>query len=540
MIKKIIINNIAIIDSLEVKFSNRLNIITGETGSGKSIIIKSIQYLKGIKFKKEDLRKGSDKASIEALVLIKREEMCLKRKISKNFVSSFYINNNKKTFDEYSKIVGNSIDIHNQRDHHNILDKESHVSYLDIFVGNHLLLKKVCNIYKDWIVKKKEMKNLIIKKEDYLLKKELYELQHEELSKIKLTVDIDKEITSKFNLLSNSKIIKQNIEEIKNLLNNDSDSSIISSLNQSIKKTQEMVNYGESFKKVNSRLESINIDINDLIFDFDTLSNQIVFNPEEFNTIEDKMSLLNSLKNKYGSTIERVIIYKNDIEQKLSSSKKFDKDIMFLKKIIDGLRLELINCCNILSIERHKQKNILEKIIKSKFIQLDLNDAEIKFSIDSDELFLSENGFDKCEILVRTNKGEDFKPLIHVASGGEISRIMLSIKLSLQKKVNSEILVFDEVDSGVSGKTASKIGKALSELSNLYQVICVTHLPQIASKANNNHYKIYKTTKNDRVTSKIEQLDIKNKINEVARLISGEKITSDSLNQASNMIGEQI
>ena len=301
-----------------------------------------------------------------------------------------------------------------------------------------------------------------------------------------------------------------------------------------------MVNYGEDFKKINSRLESINIDINDLFFDLDNLSNQTVFDFEEFNVIEDKISLLNSLKNKYGSTIEHVINYKHKLEKKLLYSKNFDKDIISLEKEINDYRVMLINSCEHLSIKRHKEKKILENIIKSKFIALDLNDAEIKFNIDSDEIYLSENGYDKCEILVRTNKGEDFKSLIYIASGGEVSRIMLSIKLSLQQKVNSQVLVFDEVDSGISGSTASKIGNALSQLSDLYQVICVTHLPQIASKSTDNHYKIYKTTKNNRVTSKIEQLNIKSKINEVARLLSGEKITTDSLNQASNMIGERI
>jgi DNA repair protein RecN (Recombination protein N) len=539
MIKKITINNIAIIDSLEFELSNRLNIVTGETGSGKSIIIKSIQYLKGAKFNKDDLRKGAESASIEALVSINNKDMHLKRKISKNFVSSFYINNNKITFDEYSKIVSNNIDIHNQHDHHDLLNEESHISYLDIFSENHSLLEDVCNFYEEWTVKKKEMKKLILKKEEYLLKKELYELQSEELSKIELIPDMEKEITSKFNLLSNSKVIKQNIEEIKNILNNDLDNSIVSNLNNSIKKTQEMVNYGEDFKKLNSRLESVNIEINDLSFDLDNLSNQTIFDSEEFTAIEDKITLLNSLKNKYGSTIQEVINYKNDLEKKLLDSKNFDKDISIIEKEINDLRIKLINSCEKLSLCRHKEKKNLENIIKSKFIELDLNDAEIKFDIKSDEIYLSENGYDQCKILVKTNKGEDFKSLTYIASGGEVSRIMLSIKLSLQEKVNSEVLVFDEVDSGISGSTASKIGNALSDLSNLYQVVCVTHLPQIASKSTNNHYKIYKSINEDRVTSKIEKLNVENKINEVARLLSGERITLDSLKQAQNMIVKQ-
>tara|TARA_B100000029_G_scaffold514587_1_gene618016 strand:+ start:1349 stop:2965 length:1617 start_codon:yes stop_codon:yes gene_type:complete len=536
MIKKIIINNIAIIDFLEFELSDKLNIVTGETGSGKSIIIKSIQYLKGIKFNKDDLRKGAESASIEALVSINNKEMYLKRKISKKFVSSFYINSNKKTFEEYLKVVSNSVDIHNQHDHHDLLNEKSHISYLDIFSRNQPLLEDVYNFYEEWIIKKNKMKKIILKKEEYLLKKELYELQSEELSKIELTPDMEKKITSKFNLLSNSKVIKQNIEEIKNILNNDSDNSIVSNLNHSIKKTQEMVDYGEDFKKINSRLESVNIDINDLFFDLDNLSNQIVFDAEEFSSVEDKINLLNSLKNKYGSTIEAIIKYKNDLEKKLLDSKNFDKDILILEKEINDLRIQLINSCKRLSLRRHKEKNNLENIIKSKFVELDLNDAEIKFNIKSDELYLSETGYDQCEILIKTNKGEDFKSLTYIASGGEVSRIMLSIKLSLQEKVNSELLVFDEVDSGISGSTASKIGNALYELSDLYQVLCVTHLPQIASKSINNHYKIYKTSNNSRVTSKIEKLNIKNKINEVARLLSGERITLDSLKQAENMI----
>ena len=164
--------------------------------------------------------------------------------------------------------------------------------------------------------------------------------------------------------------------------------------------------------------------------------------------------------------------------------------------------------------------------------------CDFKFDIKSDEIYLTENGYDQCKILVKTNKGEDYKSLNYIASGGEVSRIMLSIKLSLQEKVNSEVLVFDEVDSGISGSTASKIGNALLDLSKLYQVVCVTHLPQIASKSTRSHYKIYKSINNGRVTSKIEKLNQNNKINEVARLISGEKITSDSKKQASNMIGD--
>ena len=208
------------------------------------------------------------------------------------------------------------------------------------------------------------MKKLILKKEEYLLKKELYELQSEELSKIELIPDMEKEINSKFNLLSNSKVIKQNIEEIKNILNNDLDNSVVSSLNNSIRKTQEMLDYGDDFKNLNSRLESVNIEINDLFFDLDNLSNQTIFNTEEFTAIEDKITLLNSLKNKYGPTIEDVINYKNDLK-KLLDSKNFDKDITILEEEINNLRMKLINSCQKLSLRRHKEKKEFRKYYKT-------------------------------------------------------------------------------------------------------------------------------------------------------------------------------
>ena len=195
-----------------------------------------------------------------------------------------------------------------------------------------------------------------------------------------------------------------------------------------------------------------------------------------------------------------------------------------------------MNLCKEISDIRKKMQPRIENAIKQKFISLDLENAEIQFKIHSDHSFLSNSGYDECEIFIRTNKGEDFKPLTYIASGGEISRIMLAIKLSLQDKFNLNSLIFDEVDVGISGSTASKIGSALYELSKYSQVVCVTHLPQIASKSNDSHYKIFKVDLDNRIVAKIEELDNESKINEIARLLSNEEITSDSIKQATNMM----
>ena len=247
---------------------------------------------------------------------------------------------------------------------------------------------------------------------------------------------------------------------------------------------------------------------------------------------------MNHLKSKYGPSIKDVINHKKSLNKQIIESKNYDKDISIYHSNINTLETKLMNLSKQISNIRKKMKPKIEKAIKQKFISLDLDQAEIQFKIHSEESVLSNSGYDQCEIFIRTNKGEDFKPLTNIASGGEISRIMLAIKLSLQDKFNLNSLIFDEVDVGISGRTASKIGSALYELSKYNQVVCVTHLPQIASKTNDSHYKIFKSNLDNRVVAKIKELDNESKINEIARLLSNEEITSDSLKQATNMIGK--
>ena len=538
MIKNINISNIAIIDNLEINFSKGFNIITGESGAGKSILIKSIEYLKGKKFNKDDFRKNADSASIKSIINIDNIDYTLERKISKNHVSSFYVNNEKTNFENYAQLVKNAIDIHNQNDHQDLLDKSLHIQYLDAFADNSLILNQIDSIHIDWKKTKKELADLLKQKEEYNTRKELYQFQNEELSKIELEENMEEKIMSKYHLLFNSKKIKDSISIVKSNLNNDlSDNSVSSKLSGAIKNIEDIVEYSKDFKIINSRLESLLIEANDLSFDLDNLSNNVVFDAEKLKKYEEKISLLNHIKSKYGPTIKDVINHKESLKNKIIKSKNYDKEILEYESKINILEAKLMNLCKKISDIRKKTKSIIENAIKQKFLYLDLKDAEIKFNIDSNISFLSNSGYDICEIFIRTNKGEDFKPLTHIASGGEISRIMLSIKLSLQDKFNLHSLIFDEVDVGISGSTASKIGSALSDLSKYNQVICVTHLAQIASKGNDSHYKIYKTNSDDRIVAKIKKLDSKNKINEIARLLSNEEITPDSIKQASNMIG---
>ena len=539
MIKNINISNIAIIDSLEINFSKGFNVITGESGAGKSILIKSIEYLKGKKFNKNDFRKNANSASIKSIINIDNVDYKLKRKISKNHVSSFYVNNEKTNFEKYTELVKNAIDIHNQNDHQDLLDTSLHIQYLDAFADNGLILNQIDSIHAEWQKMKKKLTDLLKQKEEYNTKKELYQFQNEELSKIELEENMEEKLMSKYHLLFNSKKIKDSISIVKSNLSNDlSDDNISSKLSDAIKNIEDIVEYSKDFKAINLRLESLLIEANDLSFDLESLSNNVVFDAEKLKKYEEKIALLNHIKSKYGPTIKDVINHKESLKSQIIKSKNYDKEILEYESKIDTLEIKLMNLCKKISDIRKKAKSIMENAIKQKFLSLDLKDAEIKFNIDSNNSFLSNSGYDICEIFIRTNKGEDFKPLAYIASGGEISRIMLSIKLSLQDKLNLNSLIFDEVDVGISGSTASKIGSALSDLSKYNQVICVTHLPQIASKGNDCHYKIYKTNLDDRIVAKIEELEGKRKINEIARLLSNEEITSDSIKQASNMIGQ--
>ena len=540
MIKNINISNIAIIDNLEINFSKGFNVITGESGAGKSILIKSIEYLKGKKFNKDDFRKNAESAYIKSIINIDNKDYSLERKISKNYISSFYVNNKKTNFETYSQLVKTAIDIHNQNDHHDLLDNSLHIKYLDAFADNSLILNQIDSTYIEWQKMKKELANLLMEKEEYNTKKELYEFQNEELSKIELTEDMEEEFMSKYHLLFNSKKIKDSISVVKSNLNDGlSNNNVSSKLSDAIKNIENIVEYSKDFKTISSRLESLLIETNDLSFDLENLSNNVVFDAEKLKKYEEKISFLNHIKNKYGPTIKDVINHKESLKSQIIKSKNYKKEISVYESKISTLEKKLMNLCKQISDIRNKVKPIIENAIKQKFLSLDLKDAEIEFKINSDKSFLSSSGYDVCEIFIRTNKGEDFKPLTYIASGGEISRIMLAIKLSLQDKFNLNSLIFDEVDVGISGSTASKIGSALSSLSEYSQVICVTHLPQIASKPNDSHYKIFKINLNDRMVAKIKELDKKSKVNEIARLLSNEEITSDSIKQATNMMCQQ-
>jgi len=537
MIKSINISNIAIIDNLEINFSKGFNIITGESGAGKSILIKSIEYLKGKKFNKDDFRKNADSASIKSIINIANAEYSLERKISKNYVSSFYVNNEKTNFEKYTQLLRNAIDIHNQNDYQDLLDKSLHIQYLDAFSDNALILKQTDSIYTEWQKMKKELASLLKEKEEYNTKKELYQFQNEELSKIELTEDMEESFMSKYHLLFNSKKIKDSISVVKSSLNDDlSDNNISSKLSDAIKNIEDIVEYSKDFKSIKSRLESLLIETNDLSFDLENLSNNVVFDAEKLKKYEEKISFLNHIKSKYGPTIKDIINHKESLKIQIIKSKNYDKEISGYESKINTLEAKLMNLCKKISDIRKKMRPIIENTIKQKFVSLDLKNAEIQFKINSDNSFLSNSGYDECEIFIRTNKGEDFKSLTYIASGGEISRIMLAIKLSLQDKFNLNSLIFDEVDVGISGSTASKIGSALYELSKYSQVVCVTHLPQIASKTNDSHYKIFKVDSDNRIVAKIEELNNKSKINEIARLLSNEEITSDSIKQAANMM----
>ena len=272
MIRKINISNIAIIDNLEINFSKGFNIITGESGSGKSILIKSIEYLKGKKFNKDDFRKNADFASINSVIKIDDKDFNLERRISKNYISSFYINNKKTNFENYTKLIKNAIDIHNQNDHQDLLDKSLHIQYLDAFSDNTSLLNQIDSVHSEWQIMKRRLSELLIQKDEYNTKKELYNFQNEELSKIELTEDMEEKLISKYQLLFNSKKIKDSISIAKASLSDDlSDNNVSAKISNTIKNIEDIVEYSTDFKTISSRLESLLIEVNDISFDLENL-----------------------------------------------------------------------------------------------------------------------------------------------------------------------------------------------------------------------------------------------------------------------------
>lgn len=565
MLKSLLIKDYALIDNLNVEFGMGLNILTGETGAGKSILVGALGLLLGDRANTEVVRKGSQKAVVEGIfdvsknrkvdLLLKEndldssEELIIRREISLKGSNRCFLNDTPVTLNLINIVGELLVDMHGQHEHQSLLRQELHVEMLDEFAGQDDLLVRYQNEITQLNSRINQLNELLKRENELKDRKEIIEFQIKEIDEVSPVLGEEDELLREVNVLDNAERLIQLSEEIYSGLY-DSENSAHDIMGQLKSSLIELSNIdGNLSEKVNDAESAISI-INDLADFVRTYRDKIDLDPQRLEEVRERLGSLNLVKKRYGGSIEAVCELREKIGEELDEAENFSDNIVNLENEIDKLRCSCGSIANDLSKERTKISNKLKKeiIAALQYLGFDSADFEVKinplelkgndknFLVVEDRKFkYNKSGIDKVEFFIAANKGEDTKPLVKVASGGEVSRIMLALKTILAKNDKLPVLIFDEIDIGVSGRIAQKVGNSLKELSRYHQLVVITHLPQIAGLSDS-HYSIIKTESEDRIVTRVKKLNDEERVHEVAKLLSGEEITEAGLSSARELI----
>jgi len=561
MLKTLQIKDYALIENIFVTFKKGLNIITGETGAGKSIIIGALSLILGERADSDAIRNGKNKAVIEGIFdnsgnetarkfLISNQieifdELIIRREVSIQGKSRAFINDTPVSVSTL-KLLGNLlVDLHGQHQHQSLLYPENHLHLLDEIAGNENLLQQFGDEYQRFYSSNIDFKKMITNANNVREKKEFYEFQLKEINEVSPEKNEDEKLKSELKILENSEKLFSTSSEIFQRLYED-ENAIYNQLNEIAIKLSELNKIDASFSEKEEDFNSALILIGDVAEYLRNYQNGIDISPERLEEIRERLGVLLLLKKKFGGSIDSVLKNKEKIENELSLVENFDEEIKRQKNNIEKIRTKLSKLANEISISRKSVVNKISAGIKKQLENLGIPEAnfDVRLTkklpgtdedyyviINNQKYKLFPNGIDAAEFYISTNIGEELKPLSKVASGGEISRIMLAIKSVLARKDKLPLLVFDEIDTGVSGRIAQKVGKSMKELATEHQIIAITHLPQIAAQADN-HFQVQKIERNGRVLSTITELNEKDKIEEIAKLLSGENISNNAMEAA--------
>ncbi|WP_329380262.1 DNA repair protein RecN [Anaerofustis butyriciformans] len=556
MLLSLNINNYAIIDNLSIEFDEGLNIITGETGAGKSIIIGALSLVLGEHAKTENIRTGKDKAVIQALFTVEEnnhelkevlddlsidysdQTLILTREISLKGRNICKINSTLVNVSTLKEVGTHLIDIHGQHEHQKLLNQNTHLSFLDSYGQNKIKddLRNVSLSYDEYKKALKELTELEKKSKENSDNLDNFKRQFEEINEVELEIGEDEELEKREKILLNSQNIYSDIDSAYSLLYK-SDSNVLSNLTLANESFSKVLDYDESVKENVEMLNEANTLIEEVVFFLRDYRDNISFNPEELNDIESKLNKINYLKKKYGVTIEEILEYKKELQNNIELIDNYEDTLNSLKKDVDKKKKEYLKHAKTL---REKRKKIADEFCKKITENLQLLSMKgTVFACEFKDLEKNENytkkGIDDIAFMISTNKGESLKPLNKIASGGEISRVMLSFKRILSENDNIDCLIFDEIDTGISGQTALIVGKQMWELSKNHQILAITHLPQIASMADTNYF-IKKEVKDDKTFTSFTKLNEEEKVEELVRIISGENTSENAIMYAKDMI----
>ncbi|MDU5368470.1 DNA repair protein RecN [Finegoldia magna] len=556
MLNSLYIENFAIIDKINVDFTDGLNIITGETGSGKSILIEAFELLLGQRFNKSFVRDSSKKTIVEATFTIADnskikflEDMgynvedgviIISRIVDTNLKSINKLNNRSITLNTLNELMSKFVDIHGQNGTQSLLNKDFYLDLIDSFDKEETFKIKteLSGILNNIAEYKKAYKSFNITNEEKDRQLDIINYQIDEISQIDLDNVDEEELENEYNKLSNVNLIKNNIGEILNMYSDENynEQDINTMFNIVLSKMDSISEFDKEVNSLKQDLDKIYYDMDDLFSRISSYSSGIYQDEFKLNDLENKIAIITNLKRKYGKSINDIVLFRQDLERRLKELNEITENKRKFKELIDSKNKKGIE----LSDRIHKiRKEIvckLEKLIVQNLKDLNMKHADFKVKFEKLSEF-NEKGYDSLDFLIKTNLGQDLKPMASIASGGEISRIMLGFKSVISDFEDINTLIFDEIDTGISGRTALVVGEKLIDLSKDKQVISISHLPQIASLSDN-HILIEKIDLNNETKSILKVLTPEEKVNEISRLIGGINITETTIEQAKLMINQ--
>ena len=546
MLLNLHVKNLALIEEVDVDFEKGLIVLTGETGAGKSLILGSVNIALGNKASKDMIRKGTDYSLVELTFSV--SENCAKqlkkydiymeedniitvtRKISEGRSIS-KINGETVNIKTLKNVMSLLIDIHGQHDHQSLLYTKNHLDILDKFAKDSILELK--EQIKEEYSKYTKLEEFNIDEGQKAREIEFAEYEVNEIESANLKPEEDVQVEEEFKKLSNSKEIVSALSEIYNALSYETAGGLGDIINKAVMDINSIKGMDEKISQFQTELYDIDNLCRELTSQIYDYNSGMDFNPEYVREVEERLDVINHLKLKYGNNIEEILRYKEEKEEYLEKLNNMTDEMESVKNQISELEGTLNNLCTKLSEQRKKAAKELEVLVKQALVDLNFIAVEFEIQITRKES-IGENGFDNVEFMISTNPGESVKPLVKVASGGELSRIMLAIKSILATEDDIDTLIFDEIDTGISGQTAMKVAEKMAKISRNHQVICISHLSQIAAMADS-HYLIKKTADENSTTTSIKKLTRQQSIEELVRINGGSGITEAGLIHATEM-----
>lgn len=548
MLQNLHVKNLALIDEIEVEFKDGLNILTGETGAGKSIILGSVNLALGGRFTKDIIREGAQYGLVELSFLVGEKEQKLlemmdiypeegmitlsRRLMSGRSVSR--INGETVTMTVLKNVASILIDIHGQHEHQSLLYKKNHLGIVDAYAHDKIKKEQelVQEVYRKYRTLEKKLKEETSDEGERAKELSFLHFEVEEIENANLQSGEDETLEESYRLMTNGKKITEAIGEAYSYTS-EGNSNASEEISRALRAFAEVTDYDEKAKELYGQLAEIDALLNDFNRELSEYSSSLEYSEEDFYNTENRLNEINHLKTKYGNTIEEILDYQKEKEERITVLEDYDTYLENLRAEFKQAEKELEEVSVRLSKIRRSQSEILEQAVEERLKDLNFEEVQFEISFQRTENYTAE-GIDDVEFMITLNPGQPLRPLVNVASGGELSRVMLAIKTVMADRDAIETLIFDEIDVGISGRTAQKVSEQMAIIGRKHQVICITHLAQIAAMADA-HYMIKKETIDGITRTGIHLLNEEESVKELARILGGAKITNAVLQNAAEM-----